>query len=82
MVQKYSYELPESKQGISEVCLDGGKVRLRSDIPGEGSHWRDYKAVRLQGIYYGAFFDDNLSLVDWVNSKAFALPSDLLGRWS
>ncbi|MBC1221918.1 hypothetical protein [Nostoc sp. UCD121] len=22
-------------------------------------YWRDYKTVRLQGIYYGAFFDDN-----------------------
>jgi len=33
-------------------------------------HWRDYKAVRLQGIYYGLFFDDNQCLlIDYVNSR-------------
>jgi len=37
------------------VSIDGGKVRLRSQIKGVESYWRDYKAVRLQGIYYGIF---------------------------
>ncbi len=38
--------------------MDGGKVGLRKE-EGEGSHWLDYKAVRLHGSYYGAFFLDN-----------------------
>jgi len=50
------------------VSIDGGKVRLRSQIKGVESYWRDYKAVRLQGIYYGTFFQ-SLSLSDWVNSQ-------------
>ena len=40
---------------------------------------RDYKAVRLQGIYYGAFFQDNLSLTDWVNSQRLTNPLICLG---
>ena len=40
----------------------GGKVRLRKE-EGEGSHWLDYKAVRLHGSYYGAFFLDNQALI-------------------
>lgn len=67
-VQSQEYELPETKQAISEVSIDGGKVRLRGK-KGEKSYWRDYKGVRLQGIYYGAFFQDNLSATDWINTQ-------------
>jgi len=48
--------------------MDGGKVRLRKE-EGEGSHWLDYKAVRLYGSYYGAFFLDNQALINYVNSQ-------------
>ena len=41
--------------------------------------WRDYKAVRLSGIYYGAFFGDNQSLLDWVNSQRLITPLVCLG---
>jgi len=58
LVLRQELPLPSTLQGISEISLDGGKVRLRGK-PTEGSYWRDYKAVRLDGIYYGAFFDDN-----------------------
>lgn len=77
-VQVQDYRLPETKQAISEVSIDGGKVRLRGRV-GEKSYWRDYKAVRLQGIYYGAFFQDNLSLADWVNSQRLTNPLICLG---
>jgi len=39
----------------------------------------DYKAVRLQGIYYGTFFQSNLSLSDWVNSQRLLCPLVCLG---
>ena len=35
--------------------------------------------MRLQGIYYGAFFQDNLSLTDWVNSQRLLYPLVCLG---
>jgi hypothetical protein len=71
-------QLPPAQIAISEVSVDGGKVRLRGK-PKAGCHWRDYKAVRLQGIYYGAFFNDNQSLVDYVNSQSLVNPLICLG---
>ncbi|WP_040697216.1 hypothetical protein, partial [Nodosilinea nodulosa] len=64
LVGRQSFESAEAKQGVSEVSIDGGKVRLR-DLVESTSPWRDYKAVRVQGIYYNAFFQDNESLIDW-----------------
>ena len=71
--------IPDVKQGLSEVSVDGGKIRLRSEIKGQSSEWKEYKTARLQGIYYGAFFQDNLSLTDWVNSQKLTKPLYCLG---
>jgi hypothetical protein len=68
LVLSQDLPLPQAVQGIGEVSVDGGKVRLRGQ-PQAACHWRDYKAVRLQGIYYGAFFADNQSAIDYVNSQ-------------
>jgi hypothetical protein len=70
--------LPSALQAVGEVSVDGGKVRLRGE-PQAGGYWRDYKTVRLQGIYSGAFFDDNQSLVDYVNSQELVNPLVCLG---
>jgi hypothetical protein len=64
LVQRQDYEEPQALQGVSEVSIDGGKVRLRSQIKGVESYCLDYKAAPEQGIYYGAFFQNNLSLTD------------------
>ncbi|MEH2321197.1 ISKra4 family transposase [Nostoc sp.] len=79
LVQRIEYSELQALQGVSEVSIDGGKVRLRSQIKDVESYWRDYKAVRLQGIYYGTFFQDNLSLTDWVNSQRLLYPLVCLG---
>lgn len=68
-VKKVDLSMPNVKQKLTEVCLDGGMVRLRSEKKGESAYWKEYKTGRLQGIYYGAFFQDNLSLTDWINSQ-------------
>ena len=78
LVNRQELPLPFTKQGISEISVDGGKVRLRGE-PKAGSHWKDYKAVRLQSIYYGAFFDDNQSLIDYINSQKLLNPLVCLG---
>ncbi len=78
LVQRQEFPLPEAKQVVNEVSVDGGKVRLRG-ARGEGSQWRDYKAVRLQGIYYNARFQDNQSLIDFVNSQPLSNPLVCLG---
>jgi len=50
-----------------------GKVRLRN-LKDSESAWRDYKAVRLGGIYYGGFFQDNLALIDFVRCQPLIHP--------
>ena len=80
-VQLKELPLPDAKQAVTEVSVDGGKVRIRSDEV-KGSHWLEYKAVRLQGIYYNAAFQDNLFLIDWVNSQNFVNHDGLFRRWS
>ena len=81
LVLKQDFQLPLAKQPVSEVSVDGGKVRLRGK-PQVGYYWRDYKTVRLQGIYYSVFFDDNQSLIDYVNSQCLVNPLGELRRWS
>ncbi len=78
-VIKKEWELPDVKQGLSEVSVDGGNIRLRGKKKGEKSSWKPYKTARLQGIYYGAFFQDNLSLTDWINSQKLTKPLYCLG---
>jgi len=78
LVNRQELPLPQAKQAVSEVSVDGGKVRLRG-AKGEGSHWRDYKAVRLQGIYYNALLQDNQSLIDFVNTQPLTNPLVCLG---
>lgn len=41
LVNRQELPLPSAKQGISEISVDGGKVRLRGK-PKQGSVWRDY----------------------------------------
>ena len=78
LVLRQQLSWPEAKQAVTEVSVDGGKVRLRSETK-QGCYWRDYKAVRLQGTYYGAFFGDNQSLIDYVNSQPLTSPLVCLG---
>jgi hypothetical protein len=78
-VQKADLSPPNIKQKLTEVCLDGGKVRLRSEQKGQPAYWKEYKTGRLQGIYYGAFFQDNLSLTNWINTQNLARTVYCLG---
>lgn len=78
LVGRQAFELPQAKQGVSEISLDGGKVRLR-DLSDSDSSWRDYKAVRLQGMYYAAFYQDNQTLVDYLNAQHLLKPVVCLG---
>ncbi len=51
------------------MSVDGGKVRLRG-VLGEGTK-RARLALRYEyiGIYYNALFQDNQSLIDFVNAQ-------------
>jgi len=68
LVGRQSFACAETQQGVSEVSLDGGKVRLRDRVAAERP-WRDYKAVRVQGLYYSAFFQDNDGLMAYLSAQ-------------
>ena len=72
LVEKQEGSEPHAKVEVRETSIDGGKVRLRGDLP-EGSHWPDYKAVRLHESYYGAFYQDNEALINCINHQPLAL---------
>ena len=79
LVNKQDLPLPSSSVGVQEACLDGGKIRLRTEEKQKPSEWKDYKAVRLNGIYIGAFFQENHDLIDWVNSQKLLEPLFCIG---
>lgn len=78
LVNRQELDLPSALQAVPEVSLDGGKVRLRTP-KGQECLWKDYKAVRLGAIYYGAFFGDNQSLLNSINSQSLITPLVCLG---
>ncbi|EGJ32198.1 hypothetical protein LYNGBM3L_27500 [Moorena producens 3L] len=52
-VNQIELTLPDLKQGLSEVSVDGGKIRLRTETLGEPSSWKEYKTARLQAMQRG-----------------------------
>jgi hypothetical protein len=78
LVHRQSFDLPQVTQAVEEMSVDGGKVRLRTPL-GEHCEWKDYKAVNLHEHSVGAFFQDNPSLVNWVNAQPLADPLICLG---
>jgi hypothetical protein len=79
LVKSQEFELPTSKQGVQEITLDGGKIRLRNENKGESCYWKDYKALCLNNVYCGAFFQNNQDLIDWSNSQKLLHPMYCIG---
>lgn len=78
MVHRQTFDPPQKEQETAEISIDGGKVRLRTPL-GKPCQWRDYKAVNLHEQAKAAFFQDNESLVEWVNQQPLANPLICLG---
>jgi hypothetical protein len=78
LVHRQTFELPVVEGAVEEMSIDGGKVRIRTP-KGEICRWQDYKAVNLHGHCREAFFQDNDSLVEWVNQQPLATPLICLG---
>jgi len=67
LVHRQEFRLPQVKAEVEELSIDGGKVRLRTEL-GYACVWRDYKAVSLHSHATGAWFYDNQGLTNWVRS--------------
>ena len=80
LVHRQEFEEPHALQGVSEVSIDGGKVRLRSQIKGVESYWRD---VALPSAYRGFIMVHSSKItcrkLDWVNSQRLLYPLVCLG---
>lgn len=74
LVQRQTECPPEAKQVVTEISVDGGNVRLRHPEKGEPSYWKEYKSARVENLYYGAAFQANDWLQDWLNSRARDVP--------
>lgn len=74
LVQRTEVECPTARQKVTQVSVDGGKVRLRSPTKGQPCHWLEYKSARVEGLYYGATFQANLELTDWLNTQPLCTP--------
>jgi hypothetical protein len=79
LVQRTEIELPTTKQKVTQISVDGGKVRTRTLAKGIPCSWLEYKSARVEGIYYGAKFQANLELTDWLNSQPLCTPVTCLG---
>ncbi len=75
-----NYQLPEPKivKRIQSLSVDGGTVRLRTPL-GKQSEWKNYKAVKIHDQIGMAFFQDNESLLAWVNQQPLSRTVNCLG---
>lgn len=75
-----NYHLPEPKitKRAKSLSVDGGTVRLRTPL-GQQSEWKNFKAVKVHGRMGMAFFQDNQSLLSWINQQPLSKTVDCLG---
>ena len=71
LVHRYHFPDITCESNVSEISVDGGKVRLRTENQGEACIWRDYKAVCIHSQSRMAWFQSNNQLVEWVNHQNF-----------
>lgn len=55
LVLRQQLSWAEAKQAVTEVSVDGGKVRLRSETK-QACYWRDYSRCALAGYVLRGFF--------------------------
>jgi hypothetical protein len=78
LVHRHPLTPPQLEQPVKELSVDGGKIRLRTPL-GQPCVWRGYNGVCLHDQAIGAWFQDNASLVNWVNQQPLANPVTCLG---
>jgi hypothetical protein len=77
LVHYQKFEQPAAKIDITELSVDGGKVRWITQ-KGEKSEWKDYKAM-VSEVGIVASFEQNDKLIDWANDQPLAKPVTCLG---
>lgn len=71
--KKSKCQINHQKQVVEEISLDGGNICLRS------GDWKQYKAVRLNGEHYGAWYQKNDEMIDWIKEHKLMKPVTCIG---
>ena len=72
LVHRYQFKDFECQLKVSEISVDGGKVRFEDRKPKERlAEERDYKAVCIHPQSRMAWFQENEQLLEWVNHQSF-----------
>ena len=79
LVHRHEFSEDKSLENLQEISVDGGKVRLRTEVKGESCIWRDYKAICVNKSLRQAWFGENDELIKWVNQQSLADPIYCLG---
>lgn len=78
LINNYHLPEPKIKTRANSLSLDGGTVRLRTPL-GQKSEWKNYKAVKIHEQVGMAFFQNNQSLVKWVERQPLSQNLNCLG---
>lgn len=78
LVNNYDLPKPKITRRANSLSVDGGTIRLRTPL-GQQSEWKNYKAVKIHDRIGMAFFQDNKSLLNWVNQQPLARTVNCLG---
>lgn len=78
LVNNYHLPEPKIKRKANSLSVDGGTVRLRTPI-GQKSEWKNYKAIKIHGQEGMAFFQNNESLLKWINQQPLSQNINCLG---
>lgn len=79
IVHRYKFPSTKVEEEVSEISVDGGKVRLRTSEKGSVCIWKDYKAICVNEQTRQAGFRENEKLVKWVNEQKLSDPLTCLG---
>lgn len=78
LINNYHLSEPKITKRAKSLSVDGGTVRLRTPL-GQQSEWKNFKAVKVHGRMGMAFFQDNQSLLSWINQQPLSKTVDCLG---
>ena len=78
LVNNYHLPEPKIKRKVNSLSVDGGTVRLRTPL-GQKSEWKNYKAIKIHEQGGMAFFQNNKSLLQWINQQPLSQNINCLG---
>ena len=78
LVNRYQLPQPKTTKRANSLSVDDKTVRLRTP-QGRPCEWKNYKAVKIHDRIRMAFFQENESLLQWVNQQPLSRNVTCLG---